>query len=172
MVRMCSGAAKTKAIHQVEGPLKFINHSAKPNACYYDDLTVVALLIAANTVRVVVTPANNNGVLSAGQIATIPWTINATAVGGTEPLTITNIMFTDSNAAVVVAGSFSHGSVRINYAPVASNSTITTNEDQAVSGNLIAADNDNEPLAYSIVTNSARGSVTLTNSGAFAGGHG
>ncbi len=29
--------------HQVEGPLKFINHSAKPNACYYDDLTVVAL---------------------------------------------------------------------------------------------------------------------------------
>ena len=29
--------------HQVEGPLKFINHSAQPNACYYDDLTVVAL---------------------------------------------------------------------------------------------------------------------------------
>lgn len=32
-----------KVGHQVEGPLKFINHSAKPNACYYDDLTVVAL---------------------------------------------------------------------------------------------------------------------------------
>lgn len=29
--------------HQVDGPLKFINHSAQPNACYYDDLTVVAL---------------------------------------------------------------------------------------------------------------------------------
>lgn len=29
--------------HQVEGPLKFINHCAQPNACYYDDLTVVAL---------------------------------------------------------------------------------------------------------------------------------
>lgn len=29
--------------HEVEGPLKFINHSARPNACYYDDLTVVAL---------------------------------------------------------------------------------------------------------------------------------
>lgn len=29
--------------HQVEGPLRFINHSAQPNACYYNDLTVVAI---------------------------------------------------------------------------------------------------------------------------------
>ena len=29
--------------YRVEGPLKYINHSAKPNAAYYDDLTVVAL---------------------------------------------------------------------------------------------------------------------------------
>ena len=29
--------------HQVDGPLKYINHSVQPNACYYDDLTVVAL---------------------------------------------------------------------------------------------------------------------------------
>lgn len=29
--------------HQVEGLLKYINHSPRPNACYYDDLTVVAL---------------------------------------------------------------------------------------------------------------------------------
>jgi SET domain-containing protein len=28
---------------EVEGPLKYINHSKKPNACYYDDFTVVAL---------------------------------------------------------------------------------------------------------------------------------
>lgn len=28
---------------EVEGPLKYINHSKQPNACYYDDLTVVAL---------------------------------------------------------------------------------------------------------------------------------
>ncbi len=27
----------------VEGPLKYINHSNQPNACYYDDFTVVAL---------------------------------------------------------------------------------------------------------------------------------
>ncbi len=29
--------------HKVKGPLKYINHSPKPNACYYVDLTVVAL---------------------------------------------------------------------------------------------------------------------------------
>lgn len=29
--------------YKVNGPLKFINHSIDPNACYYDDLTVVAL---------------------------------------------------------------------------------------------------------------------------------
>lgn len=29
--------------HKVEGPLKYINHSAAPNACYCDDLTVIAL---------------------------------------------------------------------------------------------------------------------------------
>ncbi len=29
--------------HHVKGPLKYINHSTKPNAAYYDDLTVVAL---------------------------------------------------------------------------------------------------------------------------------
>lgn len=28
---------------EVEGPLKYINHSKQANACYYDDLTVVAL---------------------------------------------------------------------------------------------------------------------------------
>ena len=28
---------------KVEGDLKFINHSDTPNACYYDDLCVIAL---------------------------------------------------------------------------------------------------------------------------------
>lgn len=28
---------------EVTGDLKYINHSQKPNACYYDDLTVIAL---------------------------------------------------------------------------------------------------------------------------------
>jgi len=28
---------------RVNGPLKYINHSPKPNACYYDDFTVMAI---------------------------------------------------------------------------------------------------------------------------------
>ncbi len=129
---------------------------------------VSSALIAANTVRVVVTPAENNGVLGAGQIVTIPWILSSGATGGSTPLTLTNVLFTDSSA-IVVPGSFSHGSVRINYAPVASNKTVTTQEDQAVSNTLIATDNDNEPLLYTLVTAPARGSVVITNtsSGAF-----
>jgi hypothetical protein len=38
--------------HQVEGPLRFINHSPQPNACYYDDLTVVALTDIAPGVEI------------------------------------------------------------------------------------------------------------------------
>jgi SET domain-containing protein len=28
---------------EVQNVFKYINHNSKPNACYYDDLTVVAL---------------------------------------------------------------------------------------------------------------------------------
>lgn len=130
---------------------------------------VSSSLIAANTLRVVLTPPDNNTLLSVGQIATIPWTISGGAEGGPQVLTISNVLFTDSKAATVAAGTLTNGTIAINYAPVASNATLTTNEDQQVSGNLIATDNDNEPLTYSIVTNPARGSITLTNAatGAF-----
>lgn len=32
-----------KSGFKVQGVFKYINHDASPNACYYDDLTVVAL---------------------------------------------------------------------------------------------------------------------------------
>jgi VCBS repeat-containing protein len=56
-----------------------------------------------------------------------------------------------------------------NLAPVASNGTLTTNEDTAKSGTFIAADADGNPLVYSIVRNGIIGTVTLTNpaTGAF-----
>lgn len=38
--------------HEVEGPLRFINHCTQPNACYYDDLTVVALCDIAAGVEI------------------------------------------------------------------------------------------------------------------------
>lgn len=126
-------------------------------------------LIAANTLRVVITPPSNNGVLTAGELATIPWNINGAAAGGPQPLTISNVVFTDSNAVIITAGTLTNGNISINYAPVASNKTITTNEDQAVGSNLIATDNDNEPLLYAIVTQPSRGAVILTpTTGAFS----
>ncbi|MBI3773006.1 MAG: cadherin-like domain-containing protein [Gammaproteobacteria bacterium] len=129
---------------------------------------VSSSLISANTLRVVVTPPSNNAVLTAGTLATIPWTINPAATGGPQALTLSNVVFTDNSAVSVAAGTLTNGNLSINYAPVASNKTLTTNEDQAVSSNLIASDNDNEPVTYAIVTNPSHGVVILTsNTGAF-----
>ncbi|HVK14543.1 MAG TPA: tandem-95 repeat protein, partial [Gemmataceae bacterium] len=48
--------------------------------------------------------------------------------------------------------------------PVASNGTLTTLEDTAASGTLVATDPDNDPLTYSLVsTADAHGTVTITN---------
>lgn len=54
-------------------------------------------------------------------------------------------------------------------APTASSGAVSTNEDTAVSGTLIGNDPDGDPLTYSIVTQGARGTATITNSatGAF-----
>lgn len=120
---------------------------------------VSSSLIAANTLRIVVTPPGNNAVLTAGQIATIPWTINPAAPGGSHPLTISNVLFTDSAAKAIAVGTLTNGGININTVPVASNKTINTNEDQSVSNNLVAT--DNEPVVYSIVTNPSHGAVTL-----------
>ncbi|MEO5332347.1 MAG: tandem-95 repeat protein, partial [Magnetococcus sp. YQC-5] len=58
----------------------------------------------------------------------------------------------------------------VNDAPTATNGTLTTNEDTVYTGTLLAADTDTSTLTYSIVTQPAKGSVTLTNAatGAFS----
>jgi VCBS repeat-containing protein len=57
----------------------------------------------------------------------------------------------------------------VNDAPVARNGTITTNEDTPASGTVSATDADGNPLVYSIVSNGAKGTATITNpaTGAF-----
>jgi VCBS repeat-containing protein len=52
---------------------------------------------------------------------------------------------------------------------VASNGTLTTNENTAASGTLKATDPDGDPLTFSIVTKPSHGSVTINdvNSGAY-----
>lgn len=50
-----------------------------------------------------------------------------------------------------------------NTAPVASNGSVSTNADTAVSAKLAATDSDGDALTYSIVTQPSHGSVSLTN---------
>ena len=50
-----------------------------------------------------------------------------------------------------------------NDAPVASNGTLTTAEDTASGGTLVANDIDGNPLTYSIVGNGTKGTAAITN---------
>ena len=50
-----------------------------------------------------------------------------------------------------------------NDAPVASDGSLTTNEDNSKTGTLIASDVDVETLTYSIVANGSKGTATITN---------
>lgn len=51
----------------------------------------------------------------------------------------------------------------VNDAPVAQDDTLSTDEDTAKSGTLVATDVDNSTLTYSIVTNGSKGTATITN---------
>jgi uncharacterized repeat protein (TIGR03803 family)/VCBS repeat-containing protein len=50
-----------------------------------------------------------------------------------------------------------------NRPPLASNGTLTTPEDKSASGTLTATDPDGNRLTYSIVSNGAKGTATITN---------
>src|SRR5262249_29482911 len=56
-----------------------------------------------------------------------------------------------------------------NAPPVASNSSVTTDEDTAASSNLVASDPDGNPLTYTIVSNPTHGTISGLNAstGAF-----
>ncbi len=51
----------------------------------------------------------------------------------------------------------------VNDPPVAQAGTLTTNEDSAKNGLLVASDVDGPALSYSIVSNGSKGTVTITN---------
>jgi hypothetical protein len=59
--------------------------------------------------------------------------------------------------------------VAVEDAPIAQTGTLTTNEDTAGSGALVAIDAESQPLTYSLVTNGSLGTATITNAatGAF-----
>ena len=55
----------------------------------------------------------------------------------------------------------------VNDAPVAEDSTLTVDADTAVSGRLSAADPEEEPLTFSIVSSPSQGTVIVNSDGAF-----
>ncbi len=64
----------------------------------------------------------------------------------------------DSNTATITVTI-----TALNNAPIASNGTLTTNEDTAKTGTLSASDVDANPLTYTIVANGTKGSAVITN---------
>jgi hypothetical protein len=86
------------------------------------------------------------------------YTPNANA-NGTDAFTFkANDGALDSNIASVTVTI-----TPVNDAPVANNGTLTTNEDTAANGTLVATDVDGDALTYSIVANGAKGTAIITN---------
>ena len=73
----------------------------------------------------------------------------------------------DTNECDISHAIITHGSG--NTVPTASNGSVTTNENTAVSGTLSASDSDADTLTFSIVSQPSNGTVTITNTstGAF-----
>lgn len=73
----------------------------------------------------------------------------------------------DTNECDISHAILTHGSG--NAVPTASDGSVTTNENTAVSGTLSASDSDGDTLTFSIVSQPSHGSVSITNSstGAF-----
>jgi len=90
---------------------------------------------------------------SGGLVETLPGTFYGTTPSG------------DTNLPVVYRLTIGQQ----NHAPVASNGTIGTNEDTAISDTLHASDEDHDPLTFTVLSNGTKGTATVTNvaSGAF-----
>ncbi len=113
----------------------------------------------------VVTQASK-GVVTITNAATGAFTYTPTLyVNGSDSFTFkANDGQADSNVATV-----SIGITPVNHAPVASNGSLTTDEDVPFNGSLAATDVDNDPLTFSVVTQPSKGTVVITNAatGAF-----
>ena len=109
----------------------------------------------------VVSQANAHGTVTITNVNTGAYSYTPTAnYNGPASFTFkVNDGSVDSNTATITITVTSD-----NDAPVAQDGTLTTNEDTAASGTLIATDVENSTLTYSLVTtSSAHGTVTITN---------
>jgi VCBS repeat-containing protein len=85
------------------------------------------------------------------------YTPNAAATG-TDTFTFkANDGTADSNIATITV------TIAANHPPVASNGSLTAQEDKSAKGTLIATDQDGNRLTYRIVSNGSKGTATITN---------
>ncbi len=115
--------------------------------------------------------APNSSGPNSGSNDNCEWTVQA----GFEFDTMTLTTVQDGTVSLEGSGDFgndpNHDTIFYlsNRAPSANDDTVTTNEDTAVSGNVLTNDSDPEgnPLTASLLTNPSHGTATLTPTGAF-----
>jgi|GEM_PF-2875461 len=122
--------------------------------------TVSATDVDGDTLTYSVVMQPTNGTLTAFDAATgdYTYTPNANYNGADSFTFVANDGTTDSNEATVTIN-IGAG----NDAPVASDDTLTTDEDTPANGTLVATDADGDALTYSIVTQPTNGTVTITD---------
>ena len=133
---------------------------------------IVADLDADDTATLSITAAASNGTVVVNANGTFSYTPNANFNGtDTFQYTVTDSQgATASATATVVVAS-------VNDAPVLANETVSTFEDQAISGQLTGTDVDGDALAYAVTDGvdngtlvfNANGSYTYTPNGDFNG---
>ena len=135
-----------------------------------EDVALSSTLAAADvdgdalTYAVATQPANGTVVIDDATTGAYTYTPNADYNGMDSFTFVANDGTTDSNAATVTIAI-----APVADAPVASDATITTPEDTAVSGTLTAVDADGDALTYAVVTQPANGTVVIDDAttGAF-----
>jgi VCBS repeat-containing protein len=128
--------------------------------------TLVASDVDGNALTYSVVAQGTKGTVAITNTATgaFTYTPNANATGSDSFTFKANDGTGDSNIATV-----SVTITPVNDAPVANNSSFTTNEDTAYNETLSATDVDGNPLTYSVVAQGTKGTVVITNTatGAF-----
>ena len=128
--------------------------------------TLVATDVDNDALTYTIVTNGTKGIATITNAATGAFTYTPAAnANGTDTFTFkANDSTVDSNTATVTITI-----TPVNDAPVAVNGALTTPEDTAVAGTLLATDVDGNALTYAIVTNGSKGTATITNAatGAF-----
>jgi len=116
------------------------------------------------TFSIVANGSKGSAVITNPDTGAFSYTPNKDATGSDSFTFKVNDGMVDSNKATVTVTIKA-----VNDPPTATGSSVSTYENQPVSGQLTAIDPDGDPLTYSIVTNGSKGSAVLTNltTGAF-----